>query len=519
MGEDYIDHRIFGPLYNVVLSWFSDDPIQSSNEVFGSTPVISAVSDIGHSIKNKDYIGAGLDLTTSFITHYGGSQIKKTINGAVDFLQGGNYKNAPTKQLQNSILRQFDRGGAIRGEKQYEIEKTPGNFARGVLFGQSAFPEAQEYYEIRNEGNTVDDEQKKLENDAFTQFRKNAKTPEYDEFFRVWDNSDNYGALPYRYISPTFEFTSESGKEYSVELTEEQVKKYQERYNREAKKKYLEVSKTEEYKKASDKEKAEMLSRAGSNIWKALSDDMQNDAIGEEFVKSYTAKYGEDEIIKAYKRSGYNSDYVPHYEFKLNREFTLNGNKTEFTLSGDEQAKYTELADEDIRKEFSKIVSDPLWRLKDNDKRAAALSKAKKKIADKISEYIKWDYVYKDAMEEFDAVHGEDNPVKKAYEYSHDASVYPYWKIDSKIKFQYKKQDYEYELSDKELNALMDYYNAKLIKGYVENAISGGYTKGKSDEALYKFFTDYKKKMKDFYNKQLKNYAKSKLGFSEATFE
>ena len=513
LGADFAEHRNFSWVYSALLSYTSDNPLSAKNDFFGSVPVTSAlVNPVKKAFKDHDYIGAGLDLTTSFITPYGGSQIKKTINGAVDFFQGGNYKNAPTKQLQNSILRQFDRGGAIRGEKQYEIEKTPGNFARGVLFGQSAFPEAQEYYESRNEGKTVDDEQKKLENDAFTQFRKNAKTPEYDEFFRVWDNSDNNGALPYRYISPTFEFTSESGKEYSVELTEEQVKKYQERYNREAKKKYLEVSKTEEYKKASDTDKAKLLSRAGSNIWKALSDDMQNDAIGEEFVKSYTAKYGEDEIIKAYRRSGYNSDYVPHYEFKPDREFTLNGSKTEFTLSGDEQAKYTELADEEIRKEFSKIVSDPIWRLKDNDKRAAALSKAKKKIADKISEYIKWDYVYKDAMEEFDSEHGEDNPVKKAYEYSHDASVYPYWELDGTVSFTHNKKEVSYELNDEEYAYWSEKINRNLRNNF-ESFISRGSLKGLSDEQIYKNLCKYKDIIiKNGLKPALKKFVIGKLG-------
>ena len=520
LGTDFAEHRNFSWAYSALLSFASDNPLSAKNDFFGSVPVMSAiVNPLKKAFKDKDYIGAGLDLTTSFVTPFGGNQIKKSINGAVDFFQGGNYKNAPTKQLQNSILRKFDRGGAIRGEKQYEIEKTPGNFARGFLFGQSSFPEAQEYYESKNEGKNVDEEQLKLENDAFTQFRKKAKTPEYDEFFRVWDNTDNYGALPYRYISPTLEFTSESGKEYSVELTEEQVKKYQDRYNREAKKKYLEVSKTDEYKKASDTDKAKLLSNAGSVIWKSLSKDMQNDAIGDEFVKEYTSKFGDDEIIKAYKRSGYNSDYVPHYEFSSEREFTLNGVKTKFTLSNDELTKYTELADEEIRNEFQKIVSDPLWKLKDNEKRAAALSKAKEKVVSKIGEYMKYDYIYKDAMEDFDAVHGEDNPVKKAYDYSHDASVYPYWELDSKIKFQYKKQDYEYELSDKELYTWMEYYNGKLVSNFTDNAISGGYTKGKSDEELYDFFTKYKKEVRDFLNIQLKNYAKAKLGFSEATFE
>jgi len=492
LGTDFIEHRNLGWVYSMALGYLSDNPLSATNDFFGSVPVVSAIGSAAKkAIKDNDYIGAGLDLVSSFATPYGGNQVRKSINGAVDFFQGGNYKNAPTLQLQNSILDKFNRGGAIKGEKQYEIEKTPENLARGLLFGQSSFPEAQEYYNSKAEGKKVDNHQESLENKAFAEFRKNAKSPEYDEFFRVWHSSGNYGALPYRYISPTLEFTSESGKDYSVELTDAQLKKYQDKYNSETKKKYLEISKTDEYKKASDKEKAKLLSDAGNKIYNSLLKNMKSDIIGEEFAKQYISKYGEDEIIKAYKQSGYNSDFVPHYDFKAEKEFTLNGVKTKFSLTEGELKKYTELADEQIREEYKKIISDPLWKIKDMDKRSAALLKAKEKVTDKISEYIKWDYVYKDAMNEFDVSHGEDNTVRKAYEYSHDATVYPYWELNKTISFTHNKKSVVYELNDEEYAHWSERINRNLQRNF-DDFISRGSLNGKSVAQCYDILSEYK---------------------------
>lgn len=517
LGSDFMEHRNLSSVYSMVLSYCSDNPLSATNDFFGSVPVISAIGNTARkAIKNQDYIGAGLEFATSFLTPYGGNQLKKSINGGVDFIQGGNYKNAPTKQLQNKL---FD-SGAIYGEKMYEIEKTPQNFMRGVLFGQSAFPESREYYESRDENKEQNAEQAKIEEKAFDDFRKSVRGPEYDEFLRVYHKSDNQGALPYRYISPTLEFTSESGKEYSFTFSDEQLKKYQDRMNREAKKKYLEVSKTEKYKKASDVDKAKMLSSAGSAVYTSLLNDMKKDVIGEEFVKEYTSKYGEDEVIKAYKRSGYDSNFVPHYEFSPNRTYTINGVESKFSLSDDELGKYSELADEEIRTEYKKIISDPIWYTWDNEKRSEKLAKAKEKVRDKISEYIKWDYVYRDAMEEFDAAHGEDNPVRKAYEYSHDATVYPYLVLDSKtVEFTENKKKYVYELSDKEYESINEQYNAALVRNYSDNAIGKGYTKGLSSKELYEHFMQYKKDVMKFYNKKTRNYAREKLGFPESTWE
>lgn len=65
----------------------------------------------------------------------GGNQARKTYQGAKSLIQGG---------------RVYGYGENAR--MQYPIERTPGNIARGLLFGQSALPESREFYAGGAEG-------------------------------------------------------------------------------------------------------------------------------------------------------------------------------------------------------------------------------------------------------------------------------------------------------------------------------------------------------------------------------
>ena len=122
-------------------SYFFDNPLSTSNDFFGSMPVGSSFINIFKDIGKGDLIGAGLDVATSFGTPFGGSQIKKSINGGVDYLQGGNYANRPTEQLQNYLGRQMPEdvadflgwNGPIKGGEVYDVKQTPMNAVRGFL--------------------------------------------------------------------------------------------------------------------------------------------------------------------------------------------------------------------------------------------------------------------------------------------------------------------------------------------------------------------------------------------------
>lgn len=65
----------------------------------------------------------------------GGNQARKTYQGAKSLIQGG---------------RVYGYGDNAR--MQYPIEQSPGNIAKGLLFGQSALPESQRFYAGGGEG-------------------------------------------------------------------------------------------------------------------------------------------------------------------------------------------------------------------------------------------------------------------------------------------------------------------------------------------------------------------------------
>lgn len=72
-------------------------------------------------------IGAGVLKSAATMLPMG-NQIKKTIQGGSDVIRGGRYSNDGTQLL-------------------YEVEQTPANYARGLLFGRNALPETRAYWD------------------------------------------------------------------------------------------------------------------------------------------------------------------------------------------------------------------------------------------------------------------------------------------------------------------------------------------------------------------------------------
>ena len=92
---------------------------------------LSKVGGFVESVKKKgvfngDTLDKGLTAASEFV--YGGNQLRKTIQGGKAVVQGGVYSN---------------------GKLRYQVEQTPGNYVKGLLFGRSALGESQEYYADR----------------------------------------------------------------------------------------------------------------------------------------------------------------------------------------------------------------------------------------------------------------------------------------------------------------------------------------------------------------------------------
>ena len=74
-----------------------------------------------------EQLGSGA-LTSAAAVVPMGNQIKKTIQGTTDVVRGGRYSKDGKKLL-------------------YEVEQSPMNYARGMLFGRNALPETREYWD------------------------------------------------------------------------------------------------------------------------------------------------------------------------------------------------------------------------------------------------------------------------------------------------------------------------------------------------------------------------------------
>lgn len=75
----------------------------------------------------SDAAAGGIDLLSTWLPM--GSQIKKTVQGTDALIKGGVYS-----------------GTGEDAKLQYNVERTPANIFRGVLFGKSAFPETDAYW-------------------------------------------------------------------------------------------------------------------------------------------------------------------------------------------------------------------------------------------------------------------------------------------------------------------------------------------------------------------------------------
>lgn len=96
-----------------------------------ATADLSKVGDFAKSVKKNglfsmDTLDKGA--TAAGELFYAGNQARKTLQGGIAVAQGGVYSN---------------------GKLRYQVDQTPGNILKGVLFGRSALDESQAYYAER----------------------------------------------------------------------------------------------------------------------------------------------------------------------------------------------------------------------------------------------------------------------------------------------------------------------------------------------------------------------------------
>ena len=183
---------------------------------------------------------------------------------------------------------------------------------------------------------------------------------------------------------------------------------------------------TKEYKNADDAGKLGLLKKARNAVVGDYAKKIKNDYVMKPMVDEYIAVHGEDDVVKLWKKTG-DYDLLPAYHTARDKSYEFNGERFSFELSDEQIDNYNAQSAEEIGKAYQKLMSSHRWNLLSDEKKADELRAAKKSATEVVSERVKWDHVYADAMAEFDARYGEDNPVRRAYEYSHDATVYPYW--------------------------------------------------------------------------------------------
>ncbi len=524
VGLDFAGHRNFSGIYASALSWISDDPLLANNEFFGGVPAISVLSNTAERAADGDWLGAGLEFGSGFLMRGGGAQLKKSIKGIADVAQGAHYNEPVTKSFVTG-----EKGG-----KAYGVEQSAENYVKGALFGSSALGEAREYWDTKAEKSRTSKDAARMKEEDFesykAQVRKSVKTDKLSaELWRVMNETGSDSTLAYNYIDPVQTYTDRYGEKQSFELGEKERAMYQNEQNRLLKEKYAEVVQSNEYKNADDAGKLGLLQKARTAVVGDYAEKVIADYVMKPMIDDYIAAHGEDDVVKLWKKTG-DYDLFPVHDTARDKSYEFNGERFTFDLSYEQIDNYNTQSVEEIGKAYQKLMSSHRWKLLSDEKKSAELKAAKESATAIVSERVKWDHVYADAMAEFDARYGEDNPVRRAYDYSHDATVYPYWVLDDSFDFTYNKVKYSYDMSHDdgsyrggvEYDALSDAYIKQFRDNY-ENAVVGNSAAAarlaaKSDAEIYELLTKFKSNIEKNANELLKNYiiAKAKAGAADA---
>lgn len=145
IAGDAISNSIWGPMIQTA-GLISEDATRTlfNDSLYPARGVnVPALQSIGKSVEKGlkgDYVGAGAEIATSFVTPWGGKQLDKTVRGLSNFMQGGIYEN--------DIYKQMSTGET--GKLKYLVEPTPENFIKAVIMGPSSLKNSSAAKTISN---------------------------------------------------------------------------------------------------------------------------------------------------------------------------------------------------------------------------------------------------------------------------------------------------------------------------------------------------------------------------------
>ena len=534
ISDDFLEHGNFSWVYDLLFALAKDDPTEAVNALNYSVPIISSIASPAKNIARGDYLGAGLDIITSYVTPFGGSQIKKTFNGLWDYYQGANYWHRPTEQLQNwlghnvlpdDVASKIGWNGSIKGGKAYDIEQTPANFARGLLFGQSAFPENKKYWDAQDAKNKSEAESEKLKESSINYFALSLKDTEFDALYDLWNETENYAALPIKdKIWDNISFENNQDRKFEAVLTDEEKQKYSEMFTEKLKPVYLEIINSDKFKNADVDGKIKLLKDANDAEWKYFNQDyIQSDVMAREYLETYKGKYGDDDLIQLYNASG-DAAYLPSFDIYKNlRAYAEDGSEHRTMLTDEQLAYYNEIGVQKVHDAMYGVINSPEWANLTPEQKSDKLRVAKLHAEKEVEEYAQKDFLYKDIITKYNETHGEDDPIRRAYATTHDPEVYPFISFNETLTVQDNNRvDVRFTLSqaagsygdDSEFAHFEKYANENFAMN-LDRLVQAGYFNNLTDEQIHSKIMDLKNKyVGKALNNVIKNYIREKLGIA-----
>lgn len=141
----YMDQIVKGvPFANYGFSFM---PEELRNVLFEKEdPTRYGIGPVGLAKIGKANMPSGaLDLATSTLLPWGGNQVRKTIQGVGDYLQGASYTENSIEDTISNMRKGQTFKEAANKNIRFPIEQTPSNLASAALFGRYATKEGREY--------------------------------------------------------------------------------------------------------------------------------------------------------------------------------------------------------------------------------------------------------------------------------------------------------------------------------------------------------------------------------------
>ena len=282
VAADVADNRLFSWIYAAILEGFDED---YNDKLFNGNfysngvnlPALQSIMKIGKKMNEGDFVGAGAEAVTSFVTPYGGAQIDKTIRGLGDFARGGKYKNDIYKKISKSLSDDKDYEGTD-GEKKYDIKRNPVTFAKSAVFGPSSL--GGDYYEKQKIERYTKADKKAEKEKREKDFRKNYKN---DKVIYLANVAKDNEVIPYDEVNDKFSFTRE-GVKYEFYIPQKLKEEYNTMLLDELEKEYDKVLNSTRFEMALNDKKLEYLKEARSAAKATVNKKIKKDYLDDSTI-------------------------------------------------------------------------------------------------------------------------------------------------------------------------------------------------------------------------------------------